>query len=103
MSTTATARCTPAEIAESIALNGIGSVSELAARSIAYWHGGARLMAASSPFHPIAAYPAAVVTAEEREDALYAAIATRDVALTDEERDQLSALICYLEREIATR
>ena len=98
-----TARPTLAEITDSIALNGIGSISELAARSIAYWHGKARLKAASSPFHPIAAYPAAVVTAEERDDALRAAIAARDVALTDQERDQLSALICYLEREIATR
>lgn len=96
-------RPTLAEITEVIATNGTGCINERAARAIAYWHGGARLMAASSPFHPIAAYPAAVVTAEEREDALYAAIATRDVALTDQERDQLSALICYLEREIATR
>ena len=96
-------RPTLAEITEVIATNGTGCINERAARAIAYWHGRARPRAASSPFHPIAAYPAAVVTAEEREDALYAAIATRDVALTDQERDQLSALICYLEREIATR
>ena len=92
-----------AEVADHIANHGPEGISERAARSIAYWHGRARPRAASSPFHPIAAYPAAVVTAEEREDALYAAIAARDVALTDQERDQLSALICYLEREIATR
>ena len=96
-------RPTLAEITEVIATNGTGCINERAARAIAYWHGGARFMAASSPFRPIATFPAAVVTAEERQDALYAAIATRDVALTDQERDQLSALISYLEREIATR